>query len=94
LQGEYTVAFEITAHSRFLSSFMVHPDLPWLLTAARDGTAAVWSLPADADGKVALVKSILWQNGMITGATFCGESRKSIALVSWDWDELRVWENL
>lgn len=94
MQASYTVAFEIAAHSRFLSSLTVHPELPWILTAARDGTAAVWGLPHDAEGEVSVVKSVLWQNGMITGAAFCGPSRKSIALVAYDWSEIRVWSTL
>lgn len=96
LQAKYTLAFEITAHSRLLSSLVAHPTLPWLLTSAQDGTAAVWALPDDAgsDQEVTVVKSVLWQNGMITGASFCGASLRSIAMVAYDWEEIRIWSDL
>lgn len=48
----------------------MHSERALLLTAAQDGTAAVWALPQNASGDVEVASSLLWHNRMIAGACF------------------------
>ena len=75
MQGTLTVVMEIAAHSRFLSSMVLHTNEPLLLTAAQDGTAIVWDLSHIDDHRVSVVHSCLWNNAMISGGVFGPENR-------------------
>eukprot|EP00892_Ulva_mutabilis_P010565 jgi/Ulvmu1/7881/UM004_0112.1 len=70
-----TVELEIAAHSRFLSTMVLHSREPLLLTAAQDGTAAVWDLSELGTNKVKVIQSYLWNNAMIAGGVFGGKNR-------------------
>lgn len=86
------MAFEIVAHSRFLSALQLHPECAWLLTAAQDGTAAVWALPDSTLGNVEVVSSLLWHNRMITGACFVPGKRCQLATSAYSTDLIQLWD--
>lgn len=69
------MVMEIAAHSRFLSTMVLHTSEFLLLTAAQDGTATVWDLTQLEDNKVSVVQSYLWNNAMITGGCFGPKNR-------------------
>lgn len=66
---------EIAAHSRFLSTMVLHTDESLLLTAAQDGTATVWDLSRITEDKVSVLHSCLWNNTMISGGAFGPDHR-------------------
>jgi WD40 repeat protein len=91
VQESLAPAFEIVAHSRFLSSIQMHHSKPWLLTTAQDGTLAVWKLPAGQDGSsVRVLASKTWKNCMLVGGAFVGEEMK-VAVSAYSSENLRVY---
>jgi hypothetical protein len=89
LQMSLEPAFEIVAHSRYLSTLQMHAHKPWLLPAAHDGTLAVWRLPKTTEGQeIHLVGSYTWQNNMMVGGTFVDEDK--IAVTAYSNDEVRM----
>jgi hypothetical protein len=81
--------FEISAHSRFLSTLQMHPVHPWLLSAAQDGTAAVWALPGNGAKGIGILSSVLWNNRMITGGAF-GSGKRQFMLSAYGCSCLKI----
>lgn len=81
---------EIAAHSRFLTTMVLHADENLLLTAAQDGTAVVWDLTDLGMDQVKVRHSCLWNNSMITGGAFI--SGKKVYLSSYSEAVLGVCE--
>ena len=87
-------AFDIAAHSRFLSAVSMQCDAAktWLLTAAQDGTMAVWRLPGHEEARqVDMVCSHTWKNNMLVGAAFVHSANK-VAVSAYSSDIIRVYD--
>lgn len=90
---------ELQAHGRYLSAMDLHPRRDVFATVAEDSTLGVWTLPKEGGGSgsgiAAEVRSIFstsWEDGMLTGVTFCGDRGDSLAVCAHDEMELCVWQ--
>lgn len=94
----------VVAHSRYLSCMSMHPFQDVLATAAEEGTVCIWQLhvkntgAADEDQDAARVVDVLhssrWDDVMITGVSFSGNTCDRIAMVAYDERSMKVikWE--